>query len=230
MRYCLSQNGYKSLCKIKQFKMDNLAQQIAKLNEELTSQIPVETLQEFQKSIQDLKEKQIENKSLNIGENFPEFTLRNFDNQLINLRKLLNGKKIIIAFLRGSWCPYCNLEIRELQNNLDKFKNAKLIVISPQATEANYEWQKQHNTSFKILSDTKNQLAQKVGIEFKLQDFVIPHYENLGIDLPTINQTENHILPIPAVYVLDTNGIIIYRFVNANYMERININELIQQL
>lgn len=230
MRYCLSQNGYKSLCKIKQFKMDNLAQQIAKLNKELASQVPAETLQAFQKSIQDLKEKQIENRSLNIGENFPDFELSNFDNQLVNLKNSLNGQKLIIAFLRGSWCPYCNLEIRELQNNLDKFKNGKLVVVSPQSAEANSECQKQHNISFEILSDTKNQLAQKVGIDFELQDFVIPHYENLGIDLTTINQTENHVLPIPAVYVLDTNGTIIYKFVNANYMERININELIQQL
>lgn len=218
------------MCKIKQLNMDNLAQQIAKLNEELASQVPMETLQAFQKSIQDLKEKNIENRSLNIGDKFPNFELHNFDNQLISLENLLNEQKTIIAFLRGSWCPYCNLEISALQNNLSKFKNAKLVVVSPQSQEANLDWQKQHNLSFELLSDKGNQLAQKVGIDFELQDFVIPHYENLGIDLPKINQTEKSSLPIPAVYVLDINGTIIYKFVNANYMERINIDELTQYL
>ncbi|MDO5616832.1 MAG: redoxin domain-containing protein, partial [Cruoricaptor ignavus] len=128
------------------------------------------------------------------------------------------------------WCPYCNLEIQALQTKINPSKNAKLVVISPQPETANLEWQKQHDISFEILSDKNNHLAQQIGIDFELQDFVIPHYENLGIDLLKINQTENHVLPIPAVYVLNPNGTIIYKFVNANYMERVNIDELIQQL
>lgn len=210
--------------------MDILAKQIDELNKQLTTQVPLETLQAFQKSIQDLKEKQIENKSLNIGDKFPDFELNNFDNKKIALKKLLKNEKIVIAFLRGSWCPYCNLEIQALQTKINQFKNAKLIVISPQPEITNSEWQKQHHISFEILSDKNNNLAQQVGIDFELQDFVIPHYENLGIDLPKINQTENHVLPIPAVYVLNSNATIIYKFVNANYMERIKIDELIQQL
>lgn len=210
--------------------MDHLAQQIAKLNEELTSQIPLESLTAFQQSIQELKEKQIENRSLTIGEKFPDFDLHNFNHQAVSLQNLLHNKKLIIAFLRGSWCPYCNLEIKALQNEIDKFKNTKLIVVTPQTEKANLEWHMQHNTSFEILTDKNNQLAQKVGIDFKLQDFVIPYYENLGIDLLQINQIQNHSLPIPAVYLLDKNGTIMYKFVNANYMERININELIKHI
>ncbi|WP_177764906.1 peroxiredoxin-like family protein [Flavobacterium sp. I3-2] len=210
--------------------MDILAKQIDELNKQLTAQVPSETLQAFQKSIQDLKEKQIENKSLNIGDKFPDFELNNFDNKKVVLRELLENEKIVIAFLRGSWCPYCNLEIQALQTKINQFKNTRLIVISPQLETTNSEWQKQHHISFEILSDKNNDLAKQVGIDFELQDFVISHYENLGIDLLKINQTENHVLPIPAVYVLNSNATIIYKFVNANYMERINIDELIQQL
>lgn len=210
--------------------MDILAKQIDELNKQLTAQVPSETLQAFQKSIQDLKEKQIENKSLNIGDKFPDFELNNFDNKKVVLRELLENEKIVIAFLRGSWCPYCNLEIQALQTKINQFKNTRLIVISPQLETTNSEWQKQHHISFEILSDKNNDLAKQVGIDFELQDFVISHYKNLGIDLLKINQTENHVLPIPAVYVLNSNATIIYKFVNANYMERINIDELIQQL
>lgn len=230
MRYCLSQIGYKYLYKNKHFNMDNLQKQITKLNEQLISQIPKKTLQAFQKSIQELKDNEIEKRSLNLGDTFPNFKLKNSNHKTIELKELLNEQKIIIAFLRGSWCPYCNLEINAFQNEINKFKNVKLIIITPQTENDNSNWHTQNNLSFDILSDKENKLAKKVGIDFNLQEFVIPYYEKIGIDLPKINQAENHTLPIPAVYLLNEKGCIIYKFVNANYMERININQLIKQL
>lgn len=219
--------------KIKQLNMDNLAKQITELNKQLASQVEPETLLAFQKSIEDLKEKQIENRSLHTGQKFPDFELQNFDHKIISLQNLVKGKsKVIIAFLRGSWCPYCNLELRALQNDLQNFedKNAKLIVITPQPAETNLEWQKQHDIAFEIITDKDNQLAKKAGIDFDLQDFVIPHYEKLGIDLPKINLSSSHNLPIPAVFVVNSDSIITYKYVNSNYMERIDIEELLKHL
>jgi peroxiredoxin len=69
-----------------------------------------------------------------------------------------------------------------------------------------------------------------LGIDIELQEFVIPHYKAMGIDLLQINQTEQYSLPIPAVYVLDSHATITYKFVNPDYMKRVNIEELLNQL
>jgi peroxiredoxin len=148
------------------------------------------------------------------------------------LRELLKNGKVIVAFFRGSWCPYCNLELKALQGNLRQItdRNATLVAISPQTTDYSEELRNNHHLDFELLTDKDNALAKQLGISFGLQDFVIPTYGSLGIDLSEYNANDNNELPIPAVFVIDTDGNIIYRFVDTNYMNRIDIQELIEQV
>ena len=67
-----------------------------------------------------------------------------------------------------------------------------------------------------------------MGIDIELQEFVIPHYKAMGIDLLQINQTQQY--SIPAVYVLDSHATVTYKFMNPDYMKRVNIEELLNQL
>ena len=134
-------------------------------------------------------ERKIENNSLINGNIFPSFSLKNQHNTTITLEDSLDHEKLIIAFLRGSWCPYCNLELKALIEEIEKNEAIRLIFITPQNTNANLEWISEYKTSSFILSDEENKLAKEVGIEFELQDDVIDHYKNLGIDLLKINTT-----------------------------------------
>lgn len=54
------------------------------------------------------------------------------------------------------------MEIQELQNELHQFKakDVNLIVITPQPSSINAEWQQQQNAEFEILSDKGNLLAK----------------------------------------------------------------------
>ena len=64
----------------------------------------------------------------------------------------------------------------------------------------------------------------------ELQDFVLPFYNALGINLSSFNKNDDNSLPIPAVFVVNENGIIIYKFADVNYMNRIDIDELLNTL
>lgn len=212
--------------------MKNLEQQIEGLNENLAKQLPTEVLEVFGKSIQDLKANGIAESSIDIGEKFPDFTLPNTNDEMVELKKLLKNGKVIVAFFRGSWCPYCNLELKALQDNLKQItgRNATLVAISPQRSDYSEELKSNHQLDFELLMDKDNALAKQLGISFGLQDFVIPTYGSLGIELSEYNENNNNELPVPAVFVINTNGSITYKFVDTNYMNRINIQELIEQL
>lgn len=212
--------------------MKNLKLQIEELNENLAQQLPTEVLEVFSKSIQDLKAKNIEEKSISIGNLFPDFSLPNTNDETVQLKELLKNGKVIVAFFRGSWCPYCNLELNALQDNLKQIadREAALVVISPQTSDYNEELKGNHNLDFELLTDKNNALAKQLGISFGLQEYVVPTYNSLGIDLSEYNENENNELPVPAVFVIDINGSITYKFVDSNYMNRINIQELIAQL
>lgn len=212
--------------------MKNLAQQINELNENLAKQLPTEVLEVFGKSIQDLKARNMEGSSISTGDMFPDFSLPNTNNEIVELKELLQNGKVIIAFFRGSWCPYCNLELKALQDNLKQItdKNVTLVAVSPQTSDYSEELKSNHNLEFELLTDKNNTLAKQLGVAFELQNYVIPVYSSLGIELSTYNENNNNELPVPAVFVIDTNGSIIYKFVDTNYMNRINIQELTAQL
>lgn len=211
--------------------MKILKQQIDELNENLAKQLPTEVLEVFGKSIQDLKGKNIEENSIDTGDMFPDFNLLNTNNEIVGLKDLLQNGKVIVAFFRGSWCPYCNIELKALQESLKQItdRKASLVAISPQTPDYSEELKDYHNLDFTLLTDKNNTLAKQLGISFGLQDYVIPTYSSLGIKLSEYNENDNNELPVPAVFVID-NGSITYKFVDANYMNRINIQELIEQL
>lgn len=212
--------------------MKNLEQQIEELNENLAKQLPTEFFEGFGKSIEDLKTKNMEENSISIGERFPDFGLSNTSNEIVELKELLKNGKVIVAFFRGIWCPYCNLELKALQDNLKQItdRNATLVAISPQTSDYSEELRGNHQLEFELLTDKDNALAKQLGISFRLQNYVIPMYDSLGIALSDYNENKHNELPVPAVFVTDTNGVITYKFVDANYMKRINIQELIEQL
>ncbi len=212
--------------------MLDLATQIQQFNIELAAKVPQEVLEAFGKSIEDLKTKNIEEKSIKIGETIPNFSLKNAKNEVVNSSDILKNGKMIIAFYRGSWCPYCNLELKALQEKISEFKekNATLVAISPQSPDNSLTVIEKHHLTFEVLTDKDNVFAKQLGIVFELQDFVLPYYHALGIDLSSFNKNADNSLPIPAVFVVNESSKIIYKFADANYMNRIDIDELLKTL
>ena len=212
--------------------MSDLATQIQQFNIELAAKVPQEVLKAFGKSIEDLKTKNIEEKSIKIGETIPNFSLKNAKNEVVNSSDILKNGKMIIAFYRGSWCPYCNLELKALQEKISEFKekNATLVAISPQSPDNSLTVIEKHHLTFEVLTDKDNVFAKQLGIVFELQDFVLPYYHALGIDLSSFNKNADNSLPIPAVFVVNESSKIIYKFADANYMNRIDIDELLKTL
>ncbi len=212
--------------------MKYLKQKIEELNHNLAKQLPTEILEIFSKSIQDLKAKNIEKNSIKTGDVFPDFNLPNTNDEIVQLKELIKNGKVIVAFFRGSWCPYCNLELKALQGHFKQFidKEATLVAISPQSYDYNAELKNNCNLDFELLTDNNSILAKQLGISFGLQDYVIPIYDSLGIDFSEYHKNDENELPVPAIFVIDTDGKITYRFVDSNYMNRVDIQEMIKQL
>ncbi|WP_293917743.1 MULTISPECIES: peroxiredoxin-like family protein [unclassified Sphingobacterium] len=212
--------------------MSNLHEQTAALRAQINAQLPVSTVQAFEASVQDLKERKIASGIIRTGEKLPDFELPNVTNNTISSKQLLSNGKLIVVFFRGMWCPYCNLQIRELNNKLNLItdKNATLIAISPQSISHNNKMSVQNNLHFDVLTDKDNAYARKLGITFELQDFVKPYYEELGIDLTAFNENNSYELPVPAIFVVDTDHTIICTFADTDYTNRTDADLLIAKL
>lgn len=212
--------------------MDILAMQIQKFNEQLAAQASAEVLEAFAKSIADLKADNIEAQSIGLHEKLPEFSLPNARDEIIGSNELQQSGKIILTFYRGSWCPYCNLQLKALQDHLPeiKAKKATLVAISPESPGHDFSLVDKQHLGFELLTDSDNAYAKQLGIVFKVPDFVLPYYKAIGIDFYDFNKNNDNELPMPAVFVADEKGKIIYKFVEADYTKRLVIKEILQIL
>jgi peroxiredoxin len=166
------------------------------------------------------------------GNTAPEFTLRDPDGKPMSSRELLARGPLVISFYRGVWCPYCNLELQALQEALPEIaaRGASLVAISPQTAANSRKSQRDNKLSFPILSDSKSEVANAFGIRFKLPDDLIELYKSFKTDLPAFNDDPSWVLPMPARYVIGTDGIIAYSEVNPDYTQRPDPSELLPVL
>ncbi len=207
------------------------------LNEQLTlmreaSKLPPEKRKVMEEAAEKLKQAQIAEKALKVGDTMPDFSLPNASGKTVRLSNLLKKGPVIIAFYRGSWCPYCNVQLNSYQQNLAEFKKRKatLLAITPEKRDLSVEAATAKKIEFDILSDKDNQLAQKLGLVFELTADLKALYQQFGIDLEKSQGNADWKLPVPATYIVQGNRKIVYAFVDTDYTRRADPKDLMKRL
>lgn len=225
-----------------------LQEKLSELKEQVKKKIPSQT-KILQRSIEELKENKFSEKGLQIGDEAPDFTLKNYnpflegkkvqdfqlpniEGKMVSLSSLLKKGALVVNFYRGGWCPYCNLELRALVRALPKMKKlgANLVAISPEAPKNMYETVQKEKIDFEVLSDVDNQVGKMFQIVFEIPQYLKKVYEGFGLDLSIHNQTDKFELPIPATYVITQNREIAFAFSNEDYTVRANIDDILSTL
>lgn len=123
---------------------------------------------------------------------------------------------LVVSFYRGVWRPYCNLELQALQAASPEIeaRGASVIAISPQTAPNSRKSQRDNKLMFPILSDDKSRVAAAFGLRFSLPDYLVELYKGFKNDLPAFNDNPAWVLPMPARFVIATDGIIAYAEIN----------------
>ena len=184
------------------------------------------------KATADLIASGLANRALKAGDAAPHFILNDADGTPVNSHDLLAHGPLVLSFYRGVWCPYCNLELQALEASRAAFeeRGASLVAISPQTPANSRKSQRQNELGFPILSDANSETAAAFGIRFALPDDLIALYKRFGNDLPAINADPSWVLPMPARYIIGTDGVIAYAEVNPDYTRRPDPSELLPVL
>lgn len=173
----------------------------------------------------------ITSKAKQVGEKAPNFTLNNALGEPVQLNDYLKKGKVVLTWYRGGWCPYCNLTLNQLQQELPNFKanGASLIALTPELPDKSISTAEKNDLAFEVLSDIGNEVADEYGIVFKLTDEVAEMY-NKSFDMNSYNGDKSNELPLAATYIIDENGEIIYAFLDADYRNRAEPSELTEFL
>jgi peroxiredoxin len=195
--------------------------------------IPAEIGSIMDHAIDDLRQARAQSQALKVGDTMPSFTLPDLDGTPVSALALLERGPLVISFYRGSWCPYCNIEIQGLQRALPAIEAAggSVVAISPELPDQAAARGATKKPGFPILHDEGNRAAKQFGIVFALPAELLNVYQTLGHDLADANgpagATE---LALPATFVVGPNGTVRFVFVDEDYTRRAAIDDIIATL
>ncbi len=168
---------------------------------------------------------------LTVGSTAPDFTLNDQSGKPFNLKEKNKNKTVILIFYRGQWCPYCNKQIKGLQDSMQFIvdKGATVIAVTPEVAENVLKTVEKTKATFPVLSDDNLKVMNAYKVAFTVDSNTVERYKKYGIQFDKANGTNGANLPVPAVYVIK-NGKITWRYFDADYRKRPTVNQILAQL
>jgi peroxiredoxin len=149
------------------------------------------------------------------------FRLRSSNGDFVSLSEVLDRGPAVISFFRGGWCPFCRLELQTLAETHPEIERlgATLIGLSPLLGAHSH-------SRFPILTDTGCRIAARYRIAFAVPPQFRPAYLALGYPERLKKGADRWVLPLPATYIIDPNGIVVFSYVNTDYTTRLEPTEI----
>ncbi|MBN1987731.1 MAG: AhpC/TSA family protein [Prolixibacteraceae bacterium] len=170
---------------------------------------------------------------LKVGQQAPDVQATDADGRTFQLSEELKKGPAVLIFYRGQWCPYCNKHLGEIQENLQQFmeKGATVVAVSPEKPEYLQKTALKTGARFSLLYDKDYQIADAYDVTFQPGSFSrIIYNAVLGAKLKEAHSDNSQQLPIPATYVIDRKGQIVWRHFDPDYKKRSTVDEIVRAL
>lgn len=163
------------------------------------------------------------------GTTIPVANVKTVDGKTISIKDVVSQKPTVLIFYRGSWCPYCNKHLAELQKAEQQLVDMgyQILAVSPDRPRFLKNSIAKHDLDYTLLSDSPMNLTKAFGLAFKVDDSTVERYKQNGIDLEKNSGYDHHLLPVPAVYLINPDGLITFQYVNPDYKTRIKSEVLL---
>lgn len=181
-------------------------------------------------AITDLTTSGILERAIKQGDRAPNFSLPDATGDTVTLYEQLEKGPVILTWYRGSWCPYCNLQLHDYQTALSKIHaaGAQLLAVSPELPDSSISWKEKNELDFVVLSDVGNAVAREYGVVYRISASLAANYSKGGrTDLTKFNGDDSLELPLAVTYVIGTDFIVQYAFLDADYRKRAETSEIV---
>jgi peroxiredoxin len=160
--------------------------------------------------------------ALKVGVRAPSFELPDQNGNRVSSGDLFRNGRLVLSFIRGRWCPFCVGQMEAMSSVADEIAaaGASLVAISPQTQKQAFFMHDQHRLAFPLLVDAHNQLARQFGLVYRVPEEQQALYSRTFVNLPFANGDSSWELPIPATFVIDRGGTILFACAHEDYTER----------
>jgi peroxiredoxin len=165
------------------------------------------------------------------GAPMPPFALPDEEGRIVSLAELLAKGPVAVTFHRGHWCPYCRININALVRAQGEIaRRGQIVAIMPERQEFAAELRSEANAAFPILTDLDNGYAMALNLVIWVGAEMEKALAARARDLPRYQGNDAWMLPIPATFVVGTDGLVKARFVDPDYRKRMDIDEMLEAL
>jgi peroxiredoxin len=194
----------------------------AERKELISKYVPPDAQAVHSRAVAELKARQLAANVLTVGVEAPHFKLQDHDGRSVRSADLLAKGHLVVCFIRGRWCPFCvgQMEAMNAVLPLIEHTGATLIAISPQTVKQSFFMRDQHRLRFPLLSDAGNNVSRQFGLTYRVPEEQQAIYLRAFVNLPFVNGDESWELAIPATYIIDRNGTVMFASANEDYTER----------
>ncbi|QDS86013.1 Thiol-disulfide oxidoreductase ResA [Rosistilla ulvae] len=171
-------------------------------------------------------------KPLEVGAALPDVAVKSVDGKPVSIASLHKDKPVVLVFFRGGWCPLCTRHTQTLIQAYPAIKQlgAELVGISPDDPQHSQTNVAKNSIPFPIFSDSELTATKAFGLAFQVDAPTLERYKGFGIDLEKASGYKHHALPIPAVYIVDKSGRIVFAHSDPNYRERLDTGKIVAAL
>ena len=194
----------------------------AERKELIAKYVPAATQAVHGQAIRELRQRNLAASTLSVGARAPRFELEDHDGKIVRSPDLLARGRLVLCFIRGRWCPFCVGQMEAMNGIVPQVEQAGgvLVAISPQTVKQSYFMHDQHRLRFALVSDAGNEVARQFGLTYRVPPPQEAIYRRAFVNLPFTNGDDSWELPIPATYILDRDGTIVYSSANEDYTDR----------
>ncbi len=164
------------------------------------------------------------------GSLIPDASLQTPDGHDVQLRDLVAERPSVLIFYRGGWCPFCTEHLSELVEIETELIDLgfQLLAISPDRPEKLVIDLGDVEIGYRLLSDSAMEVSLAFGLAYRVDAGTVEEYKEHGIDLEESSGHDHHLLPVPAVYLVETDGVIKYSYANPDYRTRLEPGEILE--
>lgn len=170
---------------------------------------------------------------LAVGDRIPSITFRNASNDEILFEELYRNQPLVVIFYRGHWCPACNKHLSEFAERAVEIEEsgAEIVAITPESYENADTTIAKTGIDFTVISDVDGSIMKSFDVQFDVtEEYQVKVEENYATSLIENSATQSAVLPVPATFIIDTTGTVVYRQFNPDYKERASMDEILNNL
>jgi peroxiredoxin len=165
-----------------------------------------------------------------VGDIMPDFMLSDQDGRMVSLEQLRASGPAVVVFHRGHWCPYCRLSMAGMAQIEARLAPHAVVAISPERQRYTKALRADAGAGFAFLTDVGSGYALSLNLAVWVDDAMAQLIASSGLDIPEYQGTDGWIMPIPAVFIVGTDGRVLARHVDPDYRRRMELDAVLDVL